>query len=67
MKSDFEWSQECAYIQRVTDRRGAVREMNYEMSTFIRYCKMQRDAATREGFHDSAQYIQHCLDDMGAK
>ncbi len=60
----FEWSRECIYIGDVTDKRGVVQEMNYDLDTFIRYCRMQRDTATREGFHDSAQYIQHCLDDL---
>jgi hypothetical protein len=25
---------------------------------------MQRDCATRDGKHDSAEYIQHCIDDL---
>jgi hypothetical protein len=60
------WQQECIYIARVTDVRGNVPEMNHDCATFVRYCEMQRDAATREGFHDSAQYIQHCIDDLTA-
>lgn len=59
-----EWVAECAYISDVTDKRGNVREMNYDHATFLRYCEMQRDRATREGMHDSAQYIQHCIDDL---
>lgn len=58
------WREECNYIERVTAERGKVREMNYDRATFVRYCEMQRDAATREGFHDTATYIQHCLDDL---
>lgn len=64
MKTDREWSEECSYIARVTDRRGNVPEMNRDLPTFLRYCAMQRDSATREGFDDSAQYIQHCIDDL---
>lgn len=62
--TDLDWSNECLYISRVTDQRGKVREMNYDKQTFISYCEMQRDEATRQGRHDSAQYIQHCLDDL---
>lgn len=60
----FDWAQECAYIARVTDKRGNVKEMNYDLPTFVRYCEMQRNAATREGRHDSATYIQECLDEL---
>jgi hypothetical protein len=60
-----DWREECNYISDVTDKRGNVKEMNYDKATFVRYCEMQRDVATREGFHDTAQYIQHCLDDLG--
>jgi hypothetical protein len=60
----YEWAQECSYIARVTDKRGNVPEMNHDKATFIRYCEMQRDAATRDGQDDSAQYIQHCIDDL---
>lgn len=63
-RSAFDWSQECAYISRVTDARGNVKEMNFDKATFIRYCEMQRDAAARAGRHDSAEYIQHCIDDL---
>lgn len=64
MKNEFEWSQECDYISRVTDKQGRVREMGYSRDTFIAYCEMQRECATRDGRHDSATYIQHCLDDL---
>jgi hypothetical protein len=61
-----EWCAECTYISRVTDVRGNVPEMNHDVATFIRYCEMQQEAATREGFHDTATYIGECLDDMRA-
>jgi hypothetical protein len=63
-KTDLEWSQECRYISDTADKQGKVKEMNYDLPTFIRYCEMQRDAAKREGREDSALYIQECLDDM---
>lgn len=62
--TDREWVAECVYIARVTDLGGAVKEMNNDRATFVRYCEMQRDAATRDGRDDSAQYIQHCIDDL---
>jgi hypothetical protein len=61
-----EWVKECTYIASVTDKRGNVREMNHDAATFIRYCEMQRNAAEREGFDDSALYIQECIDDLKA-
>jgi hypothetical protein len=60
------WVQECQYIAQVTEKKGDVPAMNRDLPTFIRYCEMQRDTASREGFDDSAQYIQHCLDDLRA-
>lgn len=62
--TDSEWVGECAYIQRRTERRKFGLEFNNDIACFIRYCIMQRDTATREGYHDSAAYIQHCIDDM---
>ena len=66
-KTAGDWARECAYIGRVTDAQGKVKEMNFDTQVFIRYCEMQRDAATRAGRHDSALYIQECLDDLGGK
>ena len=60
----IDWVNECKYISAVTDKRGHVAEMNYDTATFVRYCEMQRDTATREGRPDTAQYIQHCIDDL---
>lgn len=59
-----QWREECAYISRVTDQRGNVAEMNHSAEVFRDYLRMQQEAATREGFHDAAEYIGHCLDDM---
>ncbi len=64
---DFDWAAECRYIAAATDNamRGNVpAEFNGDRGIFIRYCEMQRNAATRDGRDDSAQYIQHCIDDM---
>ena len=58
------WTGECRYISAVTDKKGNVREMNFDKATFVRYCEMQRDSAERNGFYDSATYIQHCIDDL---
>lgn len=41
--------------------------MNFDTTTFLRYCKMQRDSAEKAGFHDSALYIQEIIDDVSAK
>ena len=63
-KTDFEWREECNYIDRVADKKGAVSAMNNDKATFIRYCEMQRDSATRDCQHDAATHIQHVLDDL---
>lgn len=63
-----EWREECVYIQETTDSLFAgtdpLTSFNGDPSCFVRYVTMQRDSATRGGFHDAAQYIQHCLDDL---
>lgn len=64
IKTDFQWREECNYIDRVADKKGAVPEMNNDKATFVRYCEMQRDSATRDGQDDAATYIQHVLDDL---
>jgi hypothetical protein len=58
------WREECNYIDRVAGKKGKVSEMGFHLETFITYCEMQRDVATKHGFHDTAQYIQHVIDDM---
>ena len=65
-KTDFEWCEECQYIDLVAEKNGAVLAMNHDKSTFIRYCEMQRDSATRDGQYDAATHIQHVLDDLNA-
>lgn len=71
---DQEWQLECAYISNTTDkfidaaradRIADVREMNCCVRTFISYCEMQRNAAAAAGRHDTATYIEHCIDDLG--
>ena len=63
-----EWREECVYIGDTTASVIAgtdpLTNFNGSKECFIRYCKMQRDSAEREGFHDTAQYIQHCIDDL---
>jgi hypothetical protein len=64
MRTSQDWTDECRYISEVTDKKGRVKEMNYDKAVFVKYCVMQRDAATKQGFFDSATYIQHCIDDL---
>lgn len=63
-----EWVEECNYVAEQTEPfvRGCGPSEFANSSAFLRYCEMQRDTATREGFHDTAQYIQHCIDDVAA-
>lgn len=65
------WREECVYIQETTDSLFAgtdpLASFNGDPSCFVRYVEMQRNSATREGFDDAAQYIQHCLDDLEAR
>lgn len=63
-RTDLEWVQECNYISSVTSKGGNVREMNNNRDTFVRYCNMQREDAVAHGRDDTAQYIQHCIDDL---
>ena len=67
------WQKECAYISQVTDnvlhgsasdKRRTLVNFSNNVDTLIRYCEMQRDFATKDGFFDSAQYIDHCIDDL---
>lgn len=72
-KSAFEWSQECTYISNTTDdvlcgspaaQSRALRNFSNDRACFVRYCEMQRDSAKRDSRDDSAQYIDHCIDDL---
>lgn len=62
--NDHEWQQECVYCATVADKRGNVREMNFNIRTFCTYLDMQSQQAAREGFDDAAEYIALILDDM---
>lgn len=64
MKSDHEWQEECRWIDRAAMERGRIKSMNYDTTVFIRYCKMQRDSARRDGQFDAEQYIQHIINDL---
>lgn len=63
-----QWREECVYISETVTSALAgsdpLSSFNGDPAALVRYCEMQRDTATREGFHDSAQYIDHCIDDM---
>ena len=61
-----QWVQECEYISRVTERNGKVSEFNYDPSCFARYCRMMAGKAEKQGFYDSAEYIQQCADELEA-
>lgn len=56
-----EWRKECNFLTAEMDKPAAQR-----MGSFLSYCKMQRDAAVRHHRDDSAQYIQHIIDDLEA-
>lgn len=60
------WREECAYIAEQTEPyvRGYGPSEFADKAQFLRYCEMQRNSATREGFDDTASYIQHCIDDL---
>lgn len=75
-RTDFDWSRECDYISKTTDdalhgsasfKSAALASFNGDLACFQRYCEMQRDCATRDGKHDAAEYIVHCLDDIAAR
>jgi hypothetical protein len=65
--NSLEWSNECRFIADATDRilTGNVdAAFNGDIEFFRQYCAIQMHRATVEGFDDSAQYIQHCIDDL---
>jgi hypothetical protein len=71
--SEIIWVDECQYISCRTEtfmraerlgRKAHVPEMKNDPEVFLRYCRMQKAMAEREGKHDSAQYIQHCIDEL---
>lgn len=67
VKTALEWSKECTYISDQTQQVKAGfpgKEFNYDTNCFRRYCLIQKALSKRQGFLDSAEYIQHCLDDI---
>lgn len=71
--SAFEWQRECDYISKVTtdctltarmERHPSMRSFNFDKACLVRYCEMQRDAASRDGQFDAATFIQSCIDDL---
>lgn len=63
-----EWRDECAHISNlvasVTRSGNVPAEFNGDPACLARYLEMQRNSATREGFHVLAGYIQECADDL---
>ena len=64
MKTILDWTKECKYIAGVTALKGDLPEFNNDKHCFIRYCVMQRNAAMKQRFFDSAEYIQQCIDEL---
>lgn len=58
------WREECNFCAGLAEKKGRVKAMNYDTATFVRYLEMQRDTAAREGYDDSATYLQEIIDDM---
>jgi hypothetical protein len=67
-----EWREERNFVSKQMEKIGTegVRRFprngafNYSKTCFLGYCEMQRATTLRQGFDDSAQYIQHCIDDL---
>jgi hypothetical protein len=62
--SALDWSKECAFIAAVADKQGKIQEFSYDTECFKRYCEMQANAAAKQGFLDSEEYIRQCIDDL---
>lgn len=66
--NSLEWSQECKFISdtvsKVCEGSPVPENFNGDAACLARYLEMQRNSATREGFHGSATYIQECADDL---
>ena len=62
--NNIEWVAECRYIADLTSEGGLVSTFNYDTACFKRYCEMQAKAAESEGFHDAAEYIHQCINDL---
>lgn len=65
-QSVFDWQKECRFIGVCTEFNGRMEQFNNDPACFVRYCEMQRNQATKQGRHDSATYIQECIDDIKA-
>ena len=64
MKTQMEWVEECKYCDRVAEKKGKISNFNFDTDCFIRYLKMQSDAAIKEGFFDSSEYLLQIVEDM---
>jgi hypothetical protein len=58
-----EWSDESLYILEQAEpfTRGYGPSEFDDRAQFLRYCTMQRNSATREGFPDVAQHIDRVI------
>lgn len=63
-----EWAEECIFIRETTDSLFAgtdpLTNFSGKPSVFMRYCAMQRDAATRDGYPAASAYIADCFTDL---
>lgn len=67
-KRELAQGAECMLVSHGTDNIWRLRRaFNYDPARFVRYCEMQRDAATQEGHGDAALYIQECIDHLTAQ
>lgn len=61
-----QWSAICGYVSDIAD--GFARLPQARQASELKQARALRDDATRAGRHDSATYLQECIDDMtGAK
>lgn len=60
-KRTLYWSHICSWVAKQVER-----EMNDEKfcRDVVSYCMDMRDKADREGYDDSAQYLQHIVNDL---
>lgn len=70
---EMRWAKECGYIadvvavaigQLTPNEHINLTPFHYDHLVLRRYAVMQRNAARREGFHDTAEYIEQCLGDL---
>lgn len=57
-----QWSAICGYVSDITD--GFAQLPQARQASEIKQARELRDDATRTGHHDTATYLQACIDDM---